>query len=146
MFWFNFYGIIIIAAIMIPNIIFAIKNTEGFENKYKNKLVEILEQIGRFGSIIFMIFNMPYLCLGYWFGCGELVYLIVNAILCCLYIALWIIFWNKNGMLKALLLSVLPSLMFLFSGIILLNIPLIATSIIFSIGHIMISCKNTNFE
>ena len=47
--WFNYYGLIIIAIIMIPNIIFAIKHKEGFANKYQNKAVEIMEQIGRYG-------------------------------------------------------------------------------------------------
>ena len=45
--WFNFYGLIFIAVIMIPNIIFAMKHKDGFVNKYKNKAVEALEQVGR---------------------------------------------------------------------------------------------------
>ena len=32
---------------MIPNIIFAMKHKDGFVNKYKNKAVETLEQVGR---------------------------------------------------------------------------------------------------
>ena len=40
--WINFYGIIFIAVIMVPNIIYAIKCKEGFENRWNNKIVEII--------------------------------------------------------------------------------------------------------
>ena len=42
------YGLAIMAIIMIPNIIFAIKKGGG-QTAYRNKTVEILEQIGRYG-------------------------------------------------------------------------------------------------
>ena len=62
--WFNVFGLVFIAVIMIPNIIFAIKNKEGFENKRKNRFLEVAEQIGRIGCFVFMIINIP----GTWFG------------------------------------------------------------------------------
>lgn len=31
--WFNVYGLIFVAVIMIPNIIFAVKCKDGFDNK-----------------------------------------------------------------------------------------------------------------
>lgn len=139
---FNFYGFIIILVIMIPNIVFMLKNKNGFENKYSNIKVETLEQIGRFACFLLMIINIPYLTKGYWFKNGEIIYICLNSILCVLYCLFWIIFWNKDGIVKSLLLSIIPSIMFLSSGIILLNIPLIIFSIIFSICHITISYKN----
>ena len=57
--WLNLFGLIFVAVILIPNIIFAAKCKDGFENKYKNKFIEIIEQTGRFG---FMIFNIPGTC------------------------------------------------------------------------------------
>ena len=57
--WFNIFGLIFIAIIMIPNIIYAMKCKEGFVNKWSNKIVELLEQIGRFGCFGFMIINIP---------------------------------------------------------------------------------------
>ncbi len=41
--WFNYFGLIIVIIIMLPNIVFAIKHKEGFENVYKNKIAEICE-------------------------------------------------------------------------------------------------------
>lgn len=71
-----------------------------------------------------------------------MVYLIVNGVLCFGYVLFWIICWEKNNLLKALSLSVLPSMIFLFSGIMLGGIPLLAFSVIFAIFHIFISVKN----
>lgn len=33
--WFNYIGLIVIAVITIPNVVFAMTNKDGFENKYK---------------------------------------------------------------------------------------------------------------
>ena len=30
--WFNFYGLLFVAAILVPNILFAMRHREGFEN------------------------------------------------------------------------------------------------------------------
>ena len=62
--WFNLFGLILILVIMVPNIVFAIKCKDGFVNRWRNKYVEIIEQVGRFGCIGFMIFNIP----GTYFG------------------------------------------------------------------------------
>lgn len=63
--WFNYWGLIILTIIMIPNIIFAIKNKNGFENKYCGKIVLALEQIGRYGSMAFMVFSIPFVSMGF---------------------------------------------------------------------------------
>ena len=47
--WFNVFGLFFIVVIMIPNILFAIKCKDGFDNKWNNKCVEVIEQVGRFG-------------------------------------------------------------------------------------------------
>ena len=43
--WFNVYGLIFVAVILIPNVIFAMKCKDGFVNKWNNKLVETVEQM-----------------------------------------------------------------------------------------------------
>ena len=141
--WFNYYGLIIIAIIMIPNIIFAIKHKGGFANTYKNKAVEIMEQIGRYACFVLMIFNIPYTYFNFWFDYALIVYLTANGVLCLAYLIFWIICWNKDGTLKALSLSLIPSVIFLFSGIVLANIPLIAFAVLFGINHILLSYKNS---
>lgn len=65
--WLNLYGLLFVVLLMIPNIIYGIKCPDGFRNVYHNKLVETLEQIGRFGCMAAMMFRMPVLCFGFWF-------------------------------------------------------------------------------
>ncbi len=128
--------------IMIPNIIYAVKHRDNGLNAYKNKAVEALEQIGRYGCMFFMIFNIPYTYFNFWFDYALTVYLFVNGALCLAYLIFWAICRDHNGKLKALSLSIIPSCIFLFSGIISANIPLIVFSVIFAVNHILISYKN----
>ncbi len=140
--WFNYYGLAIVAFIMIPNIVYAIKHKESFKNYYSNKFIEVLEQVGRYGCIAFMIFNIPYTYFNFWFGSSLIIYLTVNGVLLIAYLVGWIVLWNINGKVKALLLSVLPSAIFIFSGLVLASIPLIVFSVIFAVNHIMLSYRN----
>lgn len=136
--WFNYYGLIFMVVIIIPNIIYAIKHqSKSMVNQ--NPVVEAIEQIGRYGCMIFMIFNVPYTYFNFWFT--SLWYLIVNGVLAAAYCLAWVVFWKKKHLAKVLTLSILPSVMFLFSGIMLLNIPLIFCSILFAFAHIFISVK-----
>ena len=109
--WLNVFGLIFIAVIMIPNVVFAIKCKDGFDNKWNNKYVEVTEQVGRLGCFGFMIINIP----GTWFG--------------------W---WSD----EALALSIIPSMLFLFSGIMSRSVLLIIASVFFAPSHIVISYKN----
>lgn len=140
--WFNIYGLIFIVIIMIPNIVFALKCKEGFVNKYNNKFVELFEQIGRFGSFIFMIFNIPKTYLGFYFNNGLILYLIVDSILVTLYCLIWAICFKKPSVFRALLLSIIPSILFVYSGIMIRSILLIIFSLIFAPCHILISYNN----
>ena len=140
--WFNYYGLAILAVIMIPNIIFAVQNKEGFKNSYRNKAVEIAEQIGRYGCFALTVINIPYTYFNFWFDGALIAYLSVNGALLIAYLAFWIIYRKKDGVAKALALSIIPTCIFIFDGIVLAYIPLIAFSIIFGVSHILLSYKN----
>ena len=144
--WFNPFGLVFITIIMIPNVVFAIRCKDGFTNNYRNKTVELVEQIGRFGCFGFMIFNVP----GTWFGWASnesfALYLILDALLVALYGILWIVCWKKNGMFKALTLSIIPSAVFLISGIMSRSILLILAALLFAPAHTFISYQNAKEE
>ena len=127
---------------MIPNIIYAVKNKGNVADTYNNKLATVAEQVGRYGCFAFMIFNIPYSYFNFWFDYAIIVYLAVNGGLCLAYLIFWIICRNKSGKLRALALSVIPFCIFIFSGVMLLNIPLICFAVIFAVSHILISYKN----
>lgn len=140
--YFNPFGFVMMVVILIPNIVFALKCRDGFENHYNNKCAEIMEQVGRFGCLGFMIFNVPGTWFGWWSDEAFAVYLIVDAILAALYCVIWIVCFRKNSMFRALALSVIPSVLFVFSGIMSRSVLLVIAAVLFAPCHIMISYKN----
>ena len=140
--WFNGYGLLFVAVIMIPNIVFAVKCKDGFQNKWDNRFVETVEQIGRFGCFLFMVVNIP----GTWFGWRSdkvlAAYLIVDAVLTAAYCLIWIICFKKSSVFRALALSILPSLLFLFSAVMSRSILLGIAAVLFAPSHILLSYKN----
>ena len=143
--WFNYYGLAIMAAIMIPNIIYAVKHKNQV-TIYDNRAAIVFEQIGRYSCFVFMIFNIPYTYIGFWFSFGEIFYITINAVLLLGYCISWIVLWNKNGIVKALLLSIIPSLVFFVSSILIASIPLFVFAVIFAVTHILISIKSAKAE
>ena len=55
--WINIFGLIIVALLLIPNIIYAFK-FRGVENQCRSSAMNKLEQIGRYGCMFLMIFNI----------------------------------------------------------------------------------------
>ena len=144
--WFNIFGLVFLSIIMIPNVVFAIRCKDGFTNNYRNKTVELMEQIGRLGCFGFMIFNIP----GTWFGWVSnesfARYIILDALLVILYCILWIVCWKKNSIFKALALSIIPCAVFLISGIMSRSILLTVAALLFAPAHIFISYQNAKGE
>lgn len=140
--WFDPFGLIFIVIIMIPNIIFAIKCKDGFENAWSNKPTETLEQIGRYGCFATMIFRVPFTVFGFPSDEAFAAYLIVDTVLILAYCLIWWVCFRKNSIFKALALSAIPSVVFLFSGVISRSILLTAAAVIFTPCHILISYKN----
>ena len=140
--WFNVFGLLFIAVIMIPNIVFSIKCKGSFAHKRNNKYVEVMEQVGRFGCFGFMIINIPGTWFGWWSDEAFAIYLIVDVILVIFYCTIWIICFRKSTVFRSLALSVIPSVLFLFSGIMSRSVLLIIASVTFAPSHISISYKN----
>lgn len=140
----NLYGLSFMAIIMIPNIVYAIKCRDGFGNRWQNKTVETLEQIGRFGCFGFMVINIPGTWFGWWSDEAFAVYLIVDSVLVFSYCSLLIVLWKKNNLLRALALSIIPSVVFLFSALMSRSILLTVSALLFAPMHILISIKNTD--
>jgi len=156
--WINVFGLIIILLLLLPNIIYAIKYKS--ENLCENRFMNILEQVGRYGSMLFMV-----VCLkngGYGFSSVGvfLIYCFGNLLLLISYWIVWGIYFHmsktdstiedliegkhevkKIGILK-MSLAVLPSCLFLLDGITLEYIPLLIFAILFAFGHIYVTYQN----
>ena len=140
--WLNVFGLVMVAVIMIPNMLFAMKCKDGFVNKWNNKSVETVEQIGRFGCFGFMIINIPGTWFGWWSDEAFAVYLVVDAVLVTLYCVIWAVCFRTSSVFRALALSIIPSVLFLFSGIMSRSILLTIAAVLFAPSHILISYQN----
>lgn len=89
-----------------------------------------------------MIFNIPYTYFGFFFEEGLATYLISDGILVLSYEIIWIVCWKKFKKFKAYSLSIIPSIIFILSGILLVNVPLIVVAAVFAASHITISVKS----
>lgn len=144
--WINIYGLGFMAVIMIPNILFVVRHPEGFDNRWNNKTVERLEQIGRFGCFGFMAVNIPGTWLGFPSDEAFAVYLIADAVLTGLYCLVWAICFRKNSVFRALALSILPSVIFLVSGLLSRSVLLTVSALLFAPCHILLSYRNAALE
>jgi CubicO group peptidase (beta-lactamase class C family) len=148
--WFNYYGLIIVIAILLPNVIAAViskrRGCAFFDNVKVKKIFVCLEQIGRYGCMAFMIFNIPYTWIGFYITYGLIIYLVVNCVLAAIYWLLWAILCNKGGIVRSLLLSLVPSVIFIFSAVMIASIPLFLCAIIFALSHIYISVKSARIN
>lgn len=138
----NIPGLIFLIIIMIPNFIYAAKCPEGFDEKWKNKIVETFEQVGRFGSFICMAVNIPKTVLGFESSASFWFCVIFGALLVAAYCIIWYFWFWKNTLFRALSLSIIPSVLFLLCGIMSRSILLTAFAAIFAPCHILISVKN----
>ena len=144
--WLNIYGLIFMIAIMVPNIIFAARNKESFKNLWNNKVVEILEQIGRIGCFCFMVLIIPKCGFGFKSDTTFALYLIMDIVLIVAYCLIWILCFKHNSIFRALALSVIPSAIFIISGVLTFYWPLMISSVIFAPCHIVISYKNAALD
>ena len=139
--WFNPFGLFLMAAILVPNFLFARRYPEAFTAS-QNKLLEALEQIGRFGCFGFMIIQLPGAVWGFWFPGAQEVYFAYGMVITALYCLIWALCFHRPSLFRALALSILPSLLFLFSGAMLRSVPMIAAAALFAPCHILLSYKN----
>ncbi len=140
--WINIFGIIIVVLMLIPNIIYAFK-FKGAENKCKNKVVNFLEQIGRYGSMFLMIFNIGMLEFGFSSKLAFLVWVNVMFLLLIAYWVGWILYFKRPVLKYSMALAIIPSFIFLLSGILLRHYLLVVFAVIFSVGHVHVSYVNS---
>lgn len=139
---FNIAGLIFMLVLLIPNAVYVIINRGRPVKKEKHKILEPIEQVARVGCIAFMTLNVPGTYFGFWSETAFAVYLSVDFALTFTYCLLWIVFWRSNTLPKALTLSIIPSVMLLFSGVISRSILLTIFALIFAPAHILISCMD----
>ena len=139
--WLNLYGLILVLLLLIPNIIYALKH-RGEENRCQNRLMNILEQIGRYGCMFLMVFNIGLAEFGFASVGAFIIYLFGEIILMLAYWIIWGLYFKKETYRKQMALAVIPTVLFILSGITMLHFLLIIFSVIFGVAHIYVTGKN----
>ena len=137
--WINLFGAGIIVLIMIPNIIYAAGQKQDETQIEVPRGLSACEQVGRYGCIILMW--LPLLVWKFGFGSVEefLIYLIGNgALLLCYYLS-WMLYSRKKTLSVAMALAIIPTAIFLLSGILLHHWLLVAFVILFGACHCTIT-------
>ena len=139
--WINVFGAIIVILMLIPNVIYALKNKDE-KNACTNQFMNVIEQIGRYACIVLMWLPLLVWKFGFSSVLEMLLYLAGNG---CLLAAYWIVYacyLKKKIRRRALALAVLPTCIFLLSGLLLRHWLLVAFAVLFGIGHIYVTQKN----
>ena len=101
--------------------------------------MNVLEQIGRYGSMFLMVFNIGIAEFGFASTNAFLIYFLGSILFMLTYWIMWIIFFVNPSMWNRMALAIIPTLLFLLCGCTLGHILLIITAIIFGIGHIYVT-------
>ena len=139
--WINLFGAVIVVLMLIPNIVYAIKNKDE-KNRCTNRVMNAVEQVGRYACILLMWFPLLVWKFGF-AGVGEsLLYFAGNGILLAAYWITFAVYFKKKNAGLALALAVLPACIFLLSGILLRHWLLVGFAVLFAVGHIYVTYKN----
>lgn len=161
----NVFNVSIVVLLLLPNLIYAVKQ-RGQRNLCENRLMNLLEQLGRYGSMAFMAvcfqedgfaFSSSLSFLIYGFGC----WILLSA-----YWIAWAVYFRMTGVhvfvknegnravfvagrvnvrnvkLVKWALVLLPSFVFLLCGITLKYALLIVSSVVFLAGHGYVTMEN----
>lgn len=140
--WINAVNSVAVIWLILINMV-AVKRGIAGNMKSVHPTMNLLEQVGRYACIIFMIF--PIVINKWEFGFPSVaemfLWLGATVILLIVYSVLWI---KKKSGGKAVLygLAIVPAILFLINGILLRHWLLLAFSLLFGICHIQIVREN----
>ena len=139
--WINIFGAVIVILMLIPNIVYAIKN-KGEKNYCTNLFMNIIEQIGRYACIVLMWLPLLVWKFGFASVFEMILYLTCNGLFLAVYWITFAVYMNRKSLQLALVLAIVPACIFIFSGILLRHWLLAGFAILFAVGHIYVTYKN----
>ena len=140
--WINWINMAAVVWLIVINVIVARKGLSDSFNS-KHLIVNIFEQIGRYGCMALMI--LPVFTRGWKFGFRSVTEMFVWICLTILLPAIYSFLWVKkvNGGVSVLYgLTFVPAVLFLLNGILLRHPALVAASLVFGIFHFLIVKEN----
>ena len=143
--WINLFGGIIVILMLIPNIVYALQNRDK-QSLCANKLMNILEQAGRYGCIVLMWLPLLVWKFGFKSVPEMLLYFVGNGALLLAYWLVYAQYLKQRTARRALALAVIPACIFLLSGLLLRHWLLAGFALLFAVGHIYVTAMNIKSE
>lgn len=137
--WINLCGAAIVILIMIPNILYAVKQKPAKMEKALPPYLSICEQIGRYGCIVLMWLPLFVWKFGFKSVEALVVYLVANVVLLLGYYFIWPRYAKSKALPTAMALAVIPTIIFLLSGMLLNHWALVASAALFGLSHCRIT-------
>lgn len=145
MFIFYYINLILLIILIIPG---AIEDAEEEKKedkdnprpKYNNKSLELLEKIGRYGTMLFYVVKYEEM------RSDNLLSYLIPGLFLVIYLAVSFATKKKKSLKRTLMLTVIEMLMFLSSGVIDKNYLLLAFLIIFAPSEIAIEINSSKFD
>ncbi len=142
---FNLYGIIMMFLVMIPNIIYFQKNKDIEAKKFnKGTSLEITENILRYGMIIFFIINTGLFEYGFAGNAAITIWIIAAAVIIAVYYVCWYGYFKNNSCKFEMLLAAVPSVLFIFTGIMMRHYAALVIAVLFAAVHIYATYMKNN--
>lgn len=138
--WISLWNGVFVLLLLVPNIVYARKHphTGGMSRR---AALNILEQVGRYASMAFMVLPFPAVKFGYANGFALAAHLFGATALLIGYWCVWARYAHERTRRSALALAILPCTVFLLTGIALWHPPLIASALLFGAGHIPVTLE-----
>lgn len=140
--WINWINMAAVVWIILINVIVARKGLSDSFNS-KHFIVNVFEQIGRYGCMALMI--LPIFIRGWKFGFRSVTEMLVWICLTILLLVIYSFLWTKKangGVFVLYWLAFVPVVLFLLNGILLRHPALIAASLVFGVCHFLIVKEN----
>ncbi len=130
----------LVLAILLPNILLG-KHARR-DHSGVPRAVLLLENIGRYGCMLLMVLPLFVGEFGYGSVAAMVISLGLNLLLLILYWVFWLQYLRRKGQLEAVLLAVLPTSMFLCTGVALGHWALVGMAAVFGACHVCTVCRS----
>ena len=139
--WINGFGAAFVLLLLVPNVFWALRH-RGQKNLCQNRVMNALEQVGRYACIVLMWLPLLVWEFGFRSETAMALYLVGNLLLTAAYWTVFALHMKKEKKARALALAVLPACVFLLSGITLRHWLLAGFALLFAGAHLYVTVKN----
>ncbi len=134
----NIYGLAVVVLLLLPNIFWKLGGGSG--DSGGSRALGVAEQVGRYGCMFFMLANWP--VQSAWSSNESFAFwLIAAAALVAAYWLCWLL--RPRWRAATPLLAIVPSVLFVFCGVMMNNLPLVLCALFFAGAHITLTIRGS---